>query len=336
VVDVVGAVSGSGSLTVDAGATLQFGAVPHTIDGTLTDHGTVEVTDGKLEIAGTAAGTGVFKIDAGATLQLDGSDAVNVTFAGSTGELILKDPAHFTGTVASATGSLSTGDKIDLTNIAYSNNDAYTLSYDKSTNVTTLSVTDGSTTDTIKLAGDQTAATWTFSSDGHGGTIAVDPPASTVAGHDGSARESAESRGQAASHELPEIRSATSDNDANHFNFSAPPTNAHNIAGQADENVRPLGGTGSKSFAADHGALGGHGEDQFVFNANFGHDSNSGFHAGIDTTHTSQPNFQAVADILTHAAEADLGAFVPHGQDHAVGLSHWQHDKPPTDFIVHA
>jgi hypothetical protein len=257
----------------------------------------------------------VLKVDAGATLQLDGADAVNVAFAGSTGELILKDPAHFTGTIASATGSLTSADKIDLTNIGYSNNDAYTLSYDKGANVTTLSVTDGSTADTIKLAGNQTAATWTFSSDGHAGTIAVDPPASTIAVNHG---------------------------DADHFNFSALPTAADHSAGH--ESLAPLSSMGSKSFAADHAALGGHGDDQFVFKANFGHDSNrdfhtgidGDFHAGIDTTHPAQPTFQAVAEILTHATEAHLGAVGAHDQGHAVGWSHGQKDKPPSDFIVHA
>jgi hypothetical protein len=314
VVDVVGAVSGSGSLTVGAGATLEFGTVDHTIAGPLTDQGTVEVTDGKLEIAGTATGTGVLKIDAGATLQLDGADSVNVTFAGSTGELILNDPAHFTGTVAGATGSLTTGDKIDLTNIAYSNNDAYTLSYDKATNLTTLKVTDGSTTDTIKLAGDQTAATWNFSSDGHGGTIAVDPPASTVAGN----HDSAQLPGQASWHE------------ADHFNFSTDSAADH-LASHTDHDVRP----GSTSLASDPAALARHGEDQFVFNANFGHDSANEFHAENDATHTAQPSWQGVAEILSHAAEADHVAAVAHDQGHAFDWSHWQKDKAPTDFIVH-
>jgi hypothetical protein len=314
VVDVVGAVSGSGALTVGAGATLEFGTVPHTIAGPLNDQGTVEVTDGKLEIAGTATGTGVLKIDAGATLQLDGADSVNVTFAGSTGELILKDPAHFTGTVAGATGSLTTGDKIDLTNIAYSNNDAYTLSYDKAANITTLKVTDGSTTDTIKLAGDQTAATWTFSSDGHGGTIAVDPPASTVTGN----HDSAQLPGQASWH------------DADHFNFSTDSAADH-LASHTDHDVRP----GATSFASDPAALGRHGEDQFVFNANFGHDGTNEFHAGNDATHSAQPSWQGVAEILTHAAEADHGATLAHDQGHAFDWSHWQKDKAPTDFIVH-
>ena len=103
-VDITGALSGLGSYTVDVGATLQFGTGWHTISGPVADNGTVEVTDGTLEIAGACSGNGTFEIDAGATLQLDGADALNVAFAGSTGTLALKDPASFTGTIAGLDG----------------------------------------------------------------------------------------------------------------------------------------------------------------------------------------------------------------------------------------
>jgi hypothetical protein len=43
------------------------------------------------------------------------------------------------------------------------------------TNISTLTVTDGHATDTLHLVGNYTASTWTFSSDGSGGTTVVDP-----------------------------------------------------------------------------------------------------------------------------------------------------------------
>jgi hypothetical protein len=165
---------------------------------------------------------------------------------------------------------------------------------------------------------------------------------SIVASNDDPVRELVEPQGQTSSHELTEIRPA-SDNDANHFSISGPPSNAtdyiasrtdsitDHIASPADHDLRPA----STSVAADPSALARPGEDQFVFNANLGHNSNSDFHAGIDATHAAQPIFLTVADILNHAAQADLGAAVAQIQDHAVGLSLWQKDKPLTDFIVH-
>ena len=45
-----------------------------------------------------------------------------------------------------------------------------------------LTVSDGTHTARIKLLGDYTKATFTASSDGHGGTVVVDPSTSTVHG----------------------------------------------------------------------------------------------------------------------------------------------------------
>ena len=176
-VDITGALSGLGSFTVSLGATLQFGTGWHTISGPVTDNGTVEVTDGTLEIAGACSGTGTLAIDAGATLQLDGADALNVAFAGSTGKLVLKDPASFTGTIAGLTGT----DAIDLANIDWATAQLGRVTYNASTNITTLVITDGQHTDTVQLIGDYTSSTWTFTSDGKGGTLVVDPITSIAA-----------------------------------------------------------------------------------------------------------------------------------------------------------
>jgi hypothetical protein len=144
----------------------------------VTNNGTLEVAGGTLELAGALSGTGVFKIDAGAALQIDGAASINVAYSGSTGTLILDDPTHFTGTIA----GLTTTAKIDLTNITSATAHLLQpLSYNSSTNISTLIVTDGHNTDTLHLVGNYTTSTWTFSSDGSGGTIVVDP-ITTVAG----------------------------------------------------------------------------------------------------------------------------------------------------------
>ena len=85
-------------------AALKFNTIARPISGALADGGTVEVAGGRLEMADTASATGVLKIDAGATLQFDGDRAVNVTLAGSTGELgstwTFSDHAHGGAVVA--------------------------------------------------------------------------------------------------------------------------------------------------------------------------------------------------------------------------------------------
>jgi hypothetical protein len=176
-VDITGALSGLGSFTINTGATLQFGTGAHTISGSTTDNGKVEVTSGTLEIAGSISGTGSLQVDAGAALQLDGADSLNVAFTSSTGKLILKDPSNFTGTISGLTGN----DQIDIANINWQAAQVSSVSYSPTTNVTTLVITDGQHTSTILLVGDYTSSTWTFSSDGTGGTIVVDPLKTVVA-----------------------------------------------------------------------------------------------------------------------------------------------------------
>src|SRR5262249_4468330 len=118
------------------------------------NNGTMEVAGGTLELAGALSGTGAFKIDAGAALKIDGADALQVVFTGSTGTLILEDPIHFTATIAGLNGNAA----IDLTNINSSTAHLQQpVSYDLITNISTLTVTDGNTTDTLHLVGNYTA-----------------------------------------------------------------------------------------------------------------------------------------------------------------------------------
>jgi VCBS repeat-containing protein len=81
--DITDAGSGSYSSMVNSGTAAELNPISHSIAGTLADSATVDVINGKP--AGAVSGPGALKIDAGATPQLNGSHAVNVTFAGSTG-----------------------------------------------------------------------------------------------------------------------------------------------------------------------------------------------------------------------------------------------------------
>ena len=156
---------------------------------TVTNDGLFASADNTtVEFSGAVSGLGSITIGSGASIQLDGADTSNVIFTANAGEVILQDPHQFNGTISSSSGTLSTGDQIDLTNITYSSHDAYSTAYDGATNITTLTVTDGTTTDAINLVGNYTNSTFTFSPDSNGGTIVVDPPvtstSSGVAGTD--------------------------------------------------------------------------------------------------------------------------------------------------------
>ena len=100
------------SITIASGATL-IGA--DKVIGGVDDRGLVEANGGVLDLHNAVAGTGVLQIDAGATLQLDVSDVAKVDFAAVGGALILEQPAAFFGTI----DGFTTGDTIDLPNVAY-------------------------------------------------------------------------------------------------------------------------------------------------------------------------------------------------------------------------
>ncbi|MGY3589497.1 autotransporter passenger strand-loop-strand repeat protein [Bradyrhizobium sp. USDA 4341] len=122
----------------------------------------------------TGESSGSATIAAGATLELTGASSATVAFQGSTGTLKLDNSASFAGTVAGMTGS----DAIDFANISFAN--VHTPSFSGNASGGTLTVTDGTVTASIALLGNYMASTFTTSSDGHGGTLVVDPPAMQV------------------------------------------------------------------------------------------------------------------------------------------------------------
>jgi hypothetical protein len=111
-------------------------------------------------------------ISGSATLGFGAASSADITFAtDAAGTLTLKDAADFTGAIS----GFSSNDHIDLTNINYSIASVSNASYSLSTNITTLAITDGTSTDAIKFVGNYTInTTWHFSSDGHGGTLLTD------------------------------------------------------------------------------------------------------------------------------------------------------------------
>jgi hypothetical protein len=147
------------------------------VAGPGTDHLFIRAFDGTAWSAWqqfTATGNNEATVANGATLHLGSDYNGAVTFAGSTGTLKLDNSSTFAGTVAGMTGS----DAIDLTDINFATVQTPTfINGDGSGG--TLSVTDGVHVANIALLGNYLASTFTTSSDGHGGTLIVDPPANS-------------------------------------------------------------------------------------------------------------------------------------------------------------
>ena len=165
----------AGILQIDSGATLKDIAASATITGAFIDNGTVEAAGGTLEVASAISfGAGKFKIDAGATLQLDHADTLKVAFSGA-GELILKDPTHFTGIISDGGGSLTSTDVVDVA--GFDTGASVSYSGFKSGGIVTISET-GHTAVNLIVGANSTH--WSAPvSDGHGGILIHDPPADT-------------------------------------------------------------------------------------------------------------------------------------------------------------
>jgi T1SS-143 domain-containing protein len=142
------------------------------VNSDVANSGLIWAHGGNITINGAVTGSGTAMISGAATLGFGAASSADITFAAdAAGTLTLKDAADFTGTIS----GFSSNDQIDLTNISYSIASVSNASYSSSTNITTLVITDGTSTDAIKFVGNYTINTaWHFSGDGHGGTLVTD------------------------------------------------------------------------------------------------------------------------------------------------------------------
>jgi hypothetical protein len=174
---------GSGHLTLDnASGTIEASGGTLIIDTgtTIKNAGTLEAAAGAtLRIDDPVTGIGGSQtIGAGATLEIAAADSQPVIFQGSTGTLILDHASTFSGQIFGFTGngSPSASDQIDLKDILFG--PGTTASFTGNATGGTLTVTDAQhDTARISLAGNYANSTFAISSDGHGGTLVVDPPA---------------------------------------------------------------------------------------------------------------------------------------------------------------
>jgi len=118
--------------------------------------------------------SGNFTITDNVELEIVGASTVNVSFAsGSIGVLKLDHSPEFSGQIAGFTDK----NLLDLADIALGSNT--TLGYVANSNNTggNLTVSDGTNTANLALFGQYTAASFAMATDGSGGTLIHDPPA---------------------------------------------------------------------------------------------------------------------------------------------------------------
>ena len=177
-----GTINGNGTvaLIIDTGANTisnaglieATGAGGVTIQSAVNNTGVLEANGGSLTVNGAVSGGGSAVIK-GAMLMFASSFSQDVSFTGATGVLELAQSQTYKKSV---TGFSHTGGtSLDLLDIAFVSSKEATFVDNGSKTGGVLTVTDGVHTAKITLVGDYTAATFTASSDGHGGVSIVDP-----------------------------------------------------------------------------------------------------------------------------------------------------------------
>jgi hypothetical protein len=172
--------NGTQAMVIDTGTNMitngglieDTGAGGLTIESAIQNNGQLIAQNGTLTELGAVTGTGSAKIGNGGTLVFASSFGQNVTFSGNSGELVLAQSQGYAGTISGF--STSGGTSLDLRDIGFVSSIEATWSGG------VLTVTDGTHTAHITLAGDFSGSTFTAASDGQGGVIVTDPSASLL------------------------------------------------------------------------------------------------------------------------------------------------------------
>jgi hypothetical protein len=122
---------------------------------------------GGASASGYVAGT--VAIASSGHVEIFGDETKSVVFEGKTGTLKLDHSIAFRGDIS----GLAESDELDLSDIKY--DAGTTATYLGTSGGGTLTVNDGQHTAHIKLLGNYLSSSWTLTSDGHGGTVVVDP-----------------------------------------------------------------------------------------------------------------------------------------------------------------
>jgi hypothetical protein len=173
-----GALSLGGPLrneVINAGLIESFSGGSITLAGAVVNNGLLVAHGGVITAIGGVSGVGA-AIIAGGTLDTTAAFAETVTFSGG-GVLELGQSQTYSGVVSgfSKTGATA----FDLLDVGFVSASEATFAGTKTGGV--LTVSDGTHTAHISLAGNYLASTWVAASDGHGGVRVVDPPAGAAA-----------------------------------------------------------------------------------------------------------------------------------------------------------
>jgi Ca2+-binding RTX toxin-like protein len=207
-----------------------------TVNGSVTDNGTINAKGGMLKLSGPVGGIGQLNIGTFATLDVNTTGTGDtISFQDSTGTLV----AHQAGTVGAIISGFVAGDTIDLSSLTFNAGATATITGG------VLKVTSGAATETLSLTGIGNGSSFNVTADASGGTaIAVGTalPGGLIAG--------------------------TAFNDT----LTAPPTGAdYTLLGRAGNDTL-IGGTGNDTLNGGVGIdtmTGGAGNDTyFVDNVN--------------------------------------------------------------------
>ena len=145
--------------------------------------GVMQISAGSLDIIGALNGTVDLAIGNAATLELNGPASVGetVTFLGTQGTLKLDHSltSPFVGQIANLTSTSLIHDNIDLADLVWNGTGSATYAANTTTSGV-LTVTDGSGhSEHFNLMNYTGSGVFTAQSDGNGGTLVFDPPASS-------------------------------------------------------------------------------------------------------------------------------------------------------------
>ncbi|MGB6398816.1 MAG: hypothetical protein WBF73_24525, partial [Bradyrhizobium sp.] len=145
--------------------------------------GGIQISAGSLDIVGALSGTVDLAIGNAAMLELNGPASVGetVTFLGTQGTLKLDHSltSPFVGQIANLTGTSLVHDNIDLADLVWTGTGSASYTANTATSGV-LTVTDGSGhSEHFNLINYTGSGVFTAQSDGNGGTLVFDPPASS-------------------------------------------------------------------------------------------------------------------------------------------------------------
>jgi hypothetical protein len=145
---------------------------------TFTNNGTLEATNGTLEVDQSVTGTGSNIINAAGLIQFRGADSQNLTFTGTTGELDLlhsltSDSQHYAGSISSSGPTLASGDIIILEDMSFVDGKTG-ATYDTNTHV--LTVSNGTVSADISILGSYSANSFVATPTAQGTVEIHDPP----------------------------------------------------------------------------------------------------------------------------------------------------------------